>query len=172
MRWRLKSPALRLFTQPLIQTQMKENIKAPRHWPLCGELTGTGEFPAQMASNAENVSIWWRHHEILQLYISYSMCQPLYMLTLSTEIHGWRCAILTDGSVIHVSTAWTLHRFILVFYWYCLIYMHVLSQQWRNKNCELNWINASVYLGLDELTDIIVHDFYNIASVTWQIFIT
>ena len=24
--------------------------------------TGTGEFPAQMASNAENVSIWWRHH--------------------------------------------------------------------------------------------------------------
>ena len=24
----------------------------------------TGEFPAQMASNAENVSIWWRHHEV------------------------------------------------------------------------------------------------------------
>ena len=24
---------------------------------------GTGEFPAQMASNAENDSIWWRHHE-------------------------------------------------------------------------------------------------------------
>ena len=22
----------------------------------------TGEFPAQMASNAESVSIWWRHH--------------------------------------------------------------------------------------------------------------
>ena len=22
-----------------------------------------GEFPAQIASNAENVSIWWRHHE-------------------------------------------------------------------------------------------------------------
>ena len=21
------------------------------------------EFPAQMASNAENVSIWWRHHD-------------------------------------------------------------------------------------------------------------
>ena len=24
----------------------------------------TGEFPAQMASDAENVSIWWRHHMI------------------------------------------------------------------------------------------------------------
>ena len=22
----------------------------------------TGEFPAQMASNAENVPIWWRYH--------------------------------------------------------------------------------------------------------------
>ena len=31
---------------------------------LCsGNSSGTGEFPAQMASNAENVSIWWRHHE-------------------------------------------------------------------------------------------------------------
>ena len=29
-----------LFTQPFIQTQIKENIKAPRHWPLCGEFTG------------------------------------------------------------------------------------------------------------------------------------
>ena len=25
---------------------------------------GTGEFPAQMASYAENVSIWWRHHAL------------------------------------------------------------------------------------------------------------
>ena len=33
---------------------------------LCaGNFTGTGEFPAQMASNAENVSIWWRHHELI-----------------------------------------------------------------------------------------------------------
>ena len=24
----------------------------------------TGEFPAQRASNTENVSIWWRHHDI------------------------------------------------------------------------------------------------------------
>ena len=23
----------------------------------------TGEFSAQMAINAENVSVWWRHHE-------------------------------------------------------------------------------------------------------------
>ena len=35
-----KSPASRLFTQSFIQTQIKENIKAPRHWPLCGDFTG------------------------------------------------------------------------------------------------------------------------------------
>ena len=30
---------------------------------LCaGNSPGTGGFPAQMTSNAENVSIWWRHH--------------------------------------------------------------------------------------------------------------
>ena len=58
VRWRLKSPASPLFTQPFIQAQIKENIKVPRHWPLCGEFTG-GRW---MASNAANVSIWWRHH--------------------------------------------------------------------------------------------------------------
>ena len=46
---------------PFVQTQIKENIKAPRHCPLWGEFTGTGEFPSRKTSHAENVSIWWRH---------------------------------------------------------------------------------------------------------------
>ena len=33
------------------------------------QISGTGEFPAQMASNAENVSIWWRHHVMAVHYI-------------------------------------------------------------------------------------------------------
>ena len=44
-RWRLKSQASRLFSQPFIQPQIKENIKAPRHWPLCGEFTGRRWIP-------------------------------------------------------------------------------------------------------------------------------
>ena len=33
---------------------------------LCaGNSPGTGDIPAQMASNAENVSIWWRHHGLV-----------------------------------------------------------------------------------------------------------
>ena len=60
--WRLKSPASRLFTQPFIRAQIKENIKAHVTGLCAGNSTGTGEFPAQMVSNAETVSIWWRHH--------------------------------------------------------------------------------------------------------------
>ena len=41
-----------------IQAQIKENTKTPRHWPLCGEFTGTGT----KGQDAENISIWWRHH--------------------------------------------------------------------------------------------------------------
>ena len=40
---------------------------------LCaGNSPATGEFPAQMASNAENVSVWWRHHEFVRI-----MCLPV-----------------------------------------------------------------------------------------------
>ena len=45
---------------------------------LCvGNSPVVGEFPAQMASNAENVSIWWRHHVILvlcRIFYFFIMC--------------------------------------------------------------------------------------------------
>ena len=56
--------SITILYSTVIQAQIKENGKAPRHWPLCGEFTGTGDFPAQRASNAEYVSIRWRHHDI------------------------------------------------------------------------------------------------------------
>ena len=37
---------------------------------LCvGNSPVTGEFPAQRASNAENVSIWWRHHGMTERFV-------------------------------------------------------------------------------------------------------
>ena len=46
----------------LFKAQLKGTSKL-RVAGLCAvNSPGTGEFPAQMASNAENVSIWWRHH--------------------------------------------------------------------------------------------------------------
>ena len=66
-----KASQITSLTQPFIQTHIKENIKAPRHWPLCGEFTGDRWIPAQMTSNAENVSIWWRHHDDTSRCISF-----------------------------------------------------------------------------------------------------
>ena len=53
---------------------------------LCvGNSPGTGEFPAQMASNAENVSIWWRHHAII-------------------EIRAWKSKIMQEKSTWNYSS--------------------------------------------------------------------
>ena len=49
---RLKSMVSGLFAQPFVQTQIKENIRAPRHWNLWGKQPVTGGFPSQMTSNA------------------------------------------------------------------------------------------------------------------------
>ena len=56
------------------------SLRSKKTWKLrvtglcAGNSPGTGEFPAQMASNAENVSIWWRHHE--NLGNSSQICPP------------------------------------------------------------------------------------------------
>ena len=45
---------------------------------LCvGNSPGTGEFHAQMASYAENVSIWWRHHIWLHWLPNFSTSQSV-----------------------------------------------------------------------------------------------
>ena len=95
--WRLKSPAPRLFTQPFIQTQIKESIDAPRHWLCAGNSPMTGEFSAQMASNAELFFIWWRHHDMnytrgwvmfyLTVVILKSTMDPFDLFTNSIQGH-------------------------------------------------------------------------------------
>ena len=59
---------------------------------LCaGNSPVTDEFPAQMASNAENVSIWWRHHVVsydtwyihLSWGLQYDTCTAFYKQVLN-----------------------------------------------------------------------------------------
>ena len=53
---------------------------------LCvGNSPVTGEFPAQMASNAENVSIWWRHHILLENKVSRLSCCHHVLLSDYTQ---------------------------------------------------------------------------------------
>ena len=68
----------------------------PRVTGLCvGNSPGFGEFPAQMASNAENVSIWWRHHAEW-IYRTYPYKSPmkfpvisLFKVTYHLNVGGW-----------------------------------------------------------------------------------
>ena len=57
-----------------VYSEIKEHIKAPRHWPFCGEFTGDRWIPRKKASNAEIVSIWWRHHDLPNS--SRAVCTP------------------------------------------------------------------------------------------------
>ena len=73
---------------------------------LCaGNSPGTGEFPAQMASLAENVSIWWRHRDILcsSLFTSIpprrASCQPEQLMNKQSSC---RCVILHDGHMVEL----------------------------------------------------------------------
>ena len=47
----------------LFRRRSKKTSKLPVTGLCAGNLPVTGEFPAQRASNAENVSIWWRHND-------------------------------------------------------------------------------------------------------------
>ena len=60
-RWHLKSRRLDYLLNRLFRRRSKKTSKL-RVTGLCeGKSPVTGEFPVQRGSNAENVSIWWRH---------------------------------------------------------------------------------------------------------------
>ena len=57
-----------------IQAQIQKNISKLHVAGFCeGNSPLTCEFPAQRASNAENVSIWWRHHELSEVMMRESI---------------------------------------------------------------------------------------------------
>ena len=69
---------------------------------LCaGKSPVTGEFPAQRASNAENVSIWWRHHVVNGLSFKASWGRkanatiPKYHFIFSSWKSWWKFILVT-----------------------------------------------------------------------------
>ena len=54
---------------------------------------GTGEFPAQMASNAINVSIWWRHPGLFGVRCSDVAYAPQFVIKISLQVSNkfWYC---------------------------------------------------------------------------------
>ena len=51
------------------------------------------EFPAQMASNAENVSIWWRHHDRLKT----NAVQVARSLNIINKCRNWTNSSIMTG---------------------------------------------------------------------------
>ena len=99
-RWRLKSPASRLFTQSFIQAQIKENLQAPCHWPLWGEFTGDrwisrtkGQWRGKcfhlMTSSWAGTAQWRAEHFLVDL--------------LNYLVHGSKWSgLIKSGSVMRV----------------------------------------------------------------------
>ena len=69
---------------------------------LCtGNSPVTGEFPAQRASNAENISIWWRHHE--EIDITYKYIYELFIGDFMGQ--AFTCWVWEQGSRFHLDVA-------------------------------------------------------------------
>ena len=92
----------------LFRRRSKETSKL-RVTGLCvGNSPGTGEFPAQMASNAENVSIWWRHHGSAAL--NRRLCTTVWLFHIVNSCAGW-----------HLYATGTCYN-IVNYIWYCILH--------------------------------------------------
>ena len=99
---------------------------------LCtGNSPGTGEFPAQKGSYAENVSIWWRHHDILTLIISpetiwllsYAFALRLHILVVTNHHQMILAAGDIDQLLLHMYLIhlWVSIKGLCVILWKCSI---------------------------------------------------
>ena len=74
---------------PLFRRRSEKTSKLrAREWPLWGESTSDRCFPSHKASEAKNVSIWWRHHVIITKSHS---CHDIMLQYCTTQVslHSW-----------------------------------------------------------------------------------
>ena len=97
---------------------------------LCaGNSPETGEFPAQMASYAENVSIWWRHNDTLMhappttLWINMALCSII--MTFNNSGRALQCRkIIWNKIYIYGSCGKINNTKRKVQFWYKMIWWH------------------------------------------------
>ena len=182
MRWPLKSPASPLFTQPFIQAQIKENIKAPRHRPLCGEFTGNqwilrtnGQqrgkcFHLMTSSCSTMISSWIKYTPFIMhtfralsrfIVIWYPAPLPL------TQWGRYKVAAISQRTFSNAFSWMKMFKFLLKFHWnwFCWVsnwhYSRIGSdnglsptRQQASIRTNNNLIHWRIYasLGLNELT--------------------
>ena len=95
-------------------TDKKKKPSKLRVTGLCaGNSPGTGKFPAQMTSYAENVFIWWRHHEIGAANVKWTTESK------KTKIHEMLLWIF-HGTVVMTSLCSGSHRLPAFLSWLAL----------------------------------------------------
>ena len=72
-----------LFSR-LIRRRSKKTSKRHVTGFCAGNSSVTGEIPAQMASNTENVSIWWRHNVLQRTQKRHPLAYPQCLLWVYT----------------------------------------------------------------------------------------
>ena len=79
-RWRLNQQSHDCLLNRLFRRRSKKTSKLRITGLWAGNSPVTGEFPAQMVSHAENISIWWRHHAHVimpsDVYLFFSDLRP------------------------------------------------------------------------------------------------
>ena len=78
----------------VFHSQIKKNIKAPRHWPCAGNSL----VSAQRASNEDSASFWWRHHEIHYYQHKQCHCMTFHLLRVT-----FSNSFLKQNSIIRCS---------------------------------------------------------------------
>ena len=97
--------------------------------PCVGNSPVTGEFPAQMASNAENVFIWWRHHGAF-------FSKIVQLLMLSNAYALIRLFNTTDKDL--VCSEWKRDRQFVMFTYFHVV--HASNFSWLTQISISLWV--------------------------------
>ena len=101
--------------------QSKKTSKLRATGLCAGNSPETGECPAQLISNAENSSIWWRHHVGNVLHID--------------------SIVSASRNKLFVSYAWLLHRYPSGVGFVCVKCQALAPPKWSTGFCQRRYSN-------------------------------
>ena len=87
----------------LFRRRSKKTSKLRVTGPCAGNSPVTGEFLTQMASYAENVSIWWQHHDARQKNTSFSIVMCKFVFVMHQQLANDAIMISALCHVAHIS---------------------------------------------------------------------
>ena len=107
------------FTQAFIQGHIRESIKAPRHWPLCGEFTGDRWIPRTKGRDKFDAILWrqFQMHSLEWKYINFDWnftevflkVSPIHDMVIRSDMNIWKMLevgsflISREGHIVLVS---------------------------------------------------------------------